>query len=128
MTGLAVGGTLVPFTLFAWAQARVSPEIAGAFLNLEPLVGVVVGAAAFGDPVGAAQIVGGLAILAGIALNATALTPRRERTAVPAPGHRRRPRLGAGHRPASPAIRVARARRPPRRVTEPDRPPVATLE
>ena len=128
MTGLAVGGTLVPFTLFAWAQARVSPEIAGAFLNLEPLVGVVVGAAAFGDPVGAAQIVGGLAILAGIALNATALTPRRDRTPV-APSHRRRPRLGAGHRPASPAIRrVTQRRRPARRVTEPDRPPVATLD
>jgi O-acetylserine/cysteine efflux transporter len=77
MAGLAVGGTLLPFTLFAWAQARISPEIAGAFLNLEPLVGVVLGAVAFGDPVGAVQILGGLAILAGIALNAGALGTRR---------------------------------------------------
>jgi O-acetylserine/cysteine efflux transporter len=38
-----VGGTLLPFTLFAYAQGRVSPEVAGAFLNLEPLVGAVAG-------------------------------------------------------------------------------------
>ncbi len=73
MVGLAIGGTLVPFTLFAWAQARISPEIAGAFLNLEPLVGVVLGVVAFGDPVGLAQIAGGVAILLGIALNAGSL-------------------------------------------------------
>ena len=77
MAGLAVGGMLLPFTLFAWAQARVSPEIAGAFLNLEPLVGVVLGAVAFGDPVGVGQVVGGLAILVGIALNATEMLRRR---------------------------------------------------
>jgi O-acetylserine/cysteine efflux transporter len=72
MAGLAAGGTLLPFTLFAWAQARVAPEVAGAFLNLEPLVGVVVGALAFGDPVGAVQILGGVAILGGIALSTVA--------------------------------------------------------
>ena len=129
MAGLAVGGTLVPFTLFAWAQARVSPEIAGAFLNLEPLVGVVLGAVAFGDPVGAAQIVGGLAILAGIALNATALNPRHDRTPAPAPSRRRRPRFGAGPRPAAPAVRpAAETRRPPRGATVRERPPVHTLD
>jgi drug/metabolite transporter (DMT)-like permease len=79
MIGLAVGGTLVPFTLFAWAQARVSPEIAGAFLNLEPLVGVALGVLAFGDPVGPTQLAGGVAILAGIALTAV---PRRRRAPV----------------------------------------------
>jgi O-acetylserine/cysteine efflux transporter len=73
MAGLAVGGTLLPFTLFAWAQARISPEIAGAFLNLEPLVGVVVGVVAFHDPLGITQLTGAAAILAGIALNTTAL-------------------------------------------------------
>jgi drug/metabolite transporter (DMT)-like permease len=86
MVGLAVGGTLVPFTLFAWAQARISPEIAGAFLNLEPLVGVVLGVAVFGDPVGLTQVAGGLAILVGIGLNAGALhgeRPARGRVAVP---------------------------------------------
>lgn len=86
MAGLAVGGTLVPFTLFAWAQARIAPEIAGAFLNLEPLVGVVLGVVVFGDPVGLAQVGGGLAILLGIALNAGSLRgdrPARARVTVP---------------------------------------------
>jgi drug/metabolite transporter (DMT)-like permease len=36
---LAAGGTLLPYTLFAYGQTRVSAESAGAFLNLEPLVG-----------------------------------------------------------------------------------------
>src|SRR4051812_3249428 len=36
VAGLVLGGTLAPFTLFAYGQARVAPEIAGAFLNLEP--------------------------------------------------------------------------------------------
>jgi O-acetylserine/cysteine efflux transporter len=68
--GLIVGGTLAPFTLFAYGQARVSAETAGGFLNLEPLVGAVAGALAFGDPVGAAQLIGAVAILAGLALTA----------------------------------------------------------
>jgi drug/metabolite transporter (DMT)-like permease len=36
---LGLVGTLAPSTLFAYGQARVSAESAGAFLNLEPLVG-----------------------------------------------------------------------------------------
>ena len=66
--GLAVGGTLVPFTLFAYGQTRVSAEVAGAFLNLEPLVGALAGVVFFADPAGLRQAGGGAAILAGIAL------------------------------------------------------------
>ena len=40
---LAAGGTLLPFTLFAYGQSRVPAEVAGAFLNIEPLVGAVAG-------------------------------------------------------------------------------------
>lgn len=67
---LALTGTLLPFTLFAWGQARTTPEIAGAFLNLEPLVGAGVGALAFGDPFGPWQWLGAAAVLTGIALSA----------------------------------------------------------
>jgi drug/metabolite transporter (DMT)-like permease len=67
--GLALGGTLLPFTLFAYGQARVSAEVAGAFINLEPLVGAAAGALLFGDPVGVSQAIGGAAILAGITLS-----------------------------------------------------------
>ncbi len=71
--GLIVAGTLAPFTLFAYGQSRVNAELAGAFLNLEPLVGAVAGALAFGDPLGVAQVLGGTAILGGIALSAAPL-------------------------------------------------------
>jgi drug/metabolite transporter (DMT)-like permease len=81
--GLALVGTLAPFTLFAYGQARVPAEIAGAFVNLEPLVGAAAGPVVFGDPVGLAQAAGAAAILAGIALSSLPLVrarpPRRRR-------------------------------------------------
>ena len=51
VVALALAGTLAPFTLFAFGQSRVSAEVAGAFLNLEPLVGAIAGTVVFGDPV-----------------------------------------------------------------------------
>ena len=76
---LTAGGTLLPFTLFAFGQSRVSAEVAGAFLNLEPLVGAIAGAAVFGDPVGPVQIAGGAAIVAGIGLSSLPLLAGRRR-------------------------------------------------
>jgi O-acetylserine/cysteine efflux transporter len=70
---LVAGGTLLPFTLFAYGQSRVSAEVAGAFLNLEPLVGAVAGAVIFANPVGPAQLMGGAAILVGIGLSSLPL-------------------------------------------------------
>ena len=67
---LAVAGTLAPFTLFAYGQSRVPAQVAGAFLNLEPLVGALAGVVFFGDPVGPKQLAGGLAVVAGIGLSA----------------------------------------------------------
>lgn len=66
---LALVGTILPFWLFAYGQARVEPELAGAFVNLEPLVGAVVGWVAFADPVGPWQILGALAVISGILLS-----------------------------------------------------------
>ena len=77
VVALALAGTLVPFTLFAFGQSRVSAEVAGAFLNLEPLVGAIAGAVVFGDPVGLVQAGGGAAILAGIALSSLPLLAGR---------------------------------------------------
>jgi O-acetylserine/cysteine efflux transporter len=98
--GLAVAGTLLAFWLFAWAQARVPAELAGAFVNLEPLVGALTGVVAFHDAFGPVQALGGLAILGGIALGAL---PRPRRTEVPpAPGRDRHARR---HHAASPRHR-----------------------
>jgi drug/metabolite transporter (DMT)-like permease len=96
VAGLAAGGTLLPFTLFAYAQGRVSAEVAGAFLNLEPLVGAVAGVAFFGDPAGPVQFAGGVAILMGIALSSL-------------------PLLGAGRRGRATGERRQDTRRPRRR-------------
>ena len=67
---LAAAGTLLPFWLFARGQAHVPAELAGAFVNLEPLVGAAVGWIAFGNVAGLPQLAGAVAVLAGIALSA----------------------------------------------------------
>jgi drug/metabolite transporter (DMT)-like permease len=69
VAALAVAGTIVPFWLFAFGQARVPAEFAGAFVNLEPVVGAAVGWIAFGDAVAVTRIAGAVAVLAGIALS-----------------------------------------------------------
>ena len=52
VAALALAGTLAPFTLFAFGQSRMPAQVAGAFLNIEPLVGAVAGVVFFADPVG----------------------------------------------------------------------------
>ena len=69
LAALALAGTPLPFWLFAWGQARVSAELAGAFLNLEPVVGAAAAWLALGEPATAEQIAGALAVLVGIAMS-----------------------------------------------------------
>ena len=69
VAALALAGTLAPFTLFAYGQSRMPAAVAGAFLNIETLVGALAGIVFFGDPVGPRQLAGGLAIVAGIGLS-----------------------------------------------------------
>ena len=114
VVALAAGGTLLPFTLFAFGQSKVSAEVAGAFLNLEPLVGAIAGAVAFGDPVGVPQAAGGVAIVAGIGLSSLPLITRPRAVSM-----RSRRNLAAG----TPS-RAADARAPLRRAgTRPAAPP-----
>ena len=76
-----------------WRRSRCSPtgragcrpQVAGAFLNLEPLVGAMAGIMFFGDPAGPRQLAGGLAVVAGIGLSAGLLPG-----AQPRPAGRRR--------------------------------------
>ena len=51
----------------------MSAEVAGAFVNLEPLIGAMAGVVVFGNPMGPVQAAGGAAILAGIALSSLPL-------------------------------------------------------
>ena len=66
---LVTVGSVLPFALYAYGQARVPAEVAGAFVNLEPLIGASLGAVAFRDPFGGVQALGAAAILAGILLS-----------------------------------------------------------
>ena len=66
---LTLAGTLLPFWLFAIGQARVPAELAGAFVNLEPVVGATAGWIAFGDAAAVAQLAGAAAVLLGIVLS-----------------------------------------------------------
>lgn len=84
--GLILAGTVLPTALFAAAQSKVSADVAGAFMNLEPLVGAAAGMALFGDPAGLVQLAGGAAILAGIGLSSFQVvrSERLRRVSVPA--------------------------------------------
>jgi drug/metabolite transporter (DMT)-like permease len=117
VAGLTAAGTLLPFTLFAYAQGRVSAEVAGAFLNLEPLVGAVAGVVIFGDPAGPVQLAGGAAILAGIALSSLPLlaTGRRRPPGEPR-RDARRPRPRRDSHPRSPQPRSPQPRSPQPRI------------
>ena len=108
LVALALTGTALAFSLFAWAQTRVPAEVAGAFVNLEPLVGAVTGAVVFHDAVGGAQLAGGALILAGIALGALPVKRPAARPVVPERRH-------VAHRASAHAARV---RRPPQRRRE----------
>lgn len=66
---LALVGTVLPFWLFAHGQKGTSAAFAGAMVNIEPLVGAVIGWVAFGDPVGIWQIGGAVAVVVGILLS-----------------------------------------------------------
>jgi O-acetylserine/cysteine efflux transporter len=112
VVALAACGTLLPFTLFAFGQSRVSAEIAGAFLNFEPLVGALAGVVLFGNPMGPVQVAGGAAIVAGIALSSLPLLAGRRGSGGPegrgGPGISGNP----GGRRGVPRERSPRGRRP----------------
>ena len=65
---LTLIGTVLPFWLFAFGQARVPAPLAGTFVNLEPLVGAMVGWLAFSDPLTLGQVAGAATLVVGIAL------------------------------------------------------------
>jgi O-acetylserine/cysteine efflux transporter len=81
--GLVVAGTVGPTALFAYAQSHVSADVAGAFLNLEPLVGAIVGTIVFADPIGLVQIAGATAILIGIGLSSLQVVTAERRLRGP---------------------------------------------
>ena len=106
--GLAIAGTLLAFSLFAYGQSRVPADVAGAFVNLEPLVGSLTAAIAFQEPFGGVQLAGAATILAGLALGSLR-RPRDRRAPAPAARvDRHAARAHGGRRRALPPQRVHR--------------------
>jgi O-acetylserine/cysteine efflux transporter len=98
--GLVLAGTVAPTALFAYGQSRVPADVAGAFVNLEPLVGAVAGTLLFGDPLGLVQVAGGAAIVAGIGLSCLQVVrAERERRACAAAAAR--PAAASAREPAA---------------------------
>ncbi len=81
LAALALAGTPLPFWLFAFGQARVPAELAGAFLNLEPVVGAAAAWLALGEPAAVGQLLGVAAVLAGIVMST--MPPRPDASTVP---------------------------------------------
>jgi hypothetical protein len=125
---LVLAGTVAPATLFAFGQSRVTADVAGAFLNLEPLFGAAIGVVLFGNPLGPVQLAGGAGIVTGIGLS-TYQVVRDERT--------RRPALTAEPEPSTPSspraaaaqalVRAGQAEAGPRPVVVTRRPAIAPL-
>lgn len=84
LAALIIVGTAAPFTMFAYGQRHVSAELAGTFLNLEPLVGALAGVLFFANPAGPRQILGGVTIVTGIILSSLPLLRRPRLPARPA--------------------------------------------
>jgi drug/metabolite transporter (DMT)-like permease len=77
LAALALAGTPLAFWLFAFGQARVPAELAGAFVNLEPVVGAAAGWLALGEPATFVQLAGIVTVLGGIALSMVPVDPVR---------------------------------------------------
>lgn len=57
--------TFLATVFWQFGSPKVGQTVAGVFINLEPLVGVVIGITLFGDPAGLALVAGGVLIVVG---------------------------------------------------------------
>jgi drug/metabolite transporter (DMT)-like permease len=61
---LGLFATTIATLLWNWGLSRVPASQAGVFVNLEPLVGAILGVALFDDTFGPLSVLGGLLIVA----------------------------------------------------------------
>jgi len=73
-TGTAVWGTLylalvitaLGYVVWNWALARVPAPRAAIFLNVQPIVGALLGAVVLGEPITVFTLAGGVLVIAGL--------------------------------------------------------------
>lgn len=90
MLFVVVGGTMITFLLVTTALRHISATRVGIVAMLEPVAASIVAFLWLGESFGAAQLVGGSIVLAGIVLAQTSRYPD-----IPQTGGRRRPRIPA---------------------------------
>jgi drug/metabolite transporter (DMT)-like permease len=86
IVGQGVLATVIATAAWQWGSVRVSSASAGVFINIEPLLGAMLGVALFGDPLTAALSIGGLLIVGGslvVVLGERGPRPRTSRTRRP---------------------------------------------
>ena len=64
MLALGIACTAVTFTLWNWGLERIEASRAGAFVNLEPVVGAVLGVGLLGESLMASSLIGGVIVVA----------------------------------------------------------------
>lgn len=65
IAGSGLLSTLLATAAWSFGSAQVDSASAGVFINLEPLMGAIIGVALFGDPLGFGLVAGGALILIG---------------------------------------------------------------
>jgi drug/metabolite transporter (DMT)-like permease len=65
---LAVFGSIVSFTAYAWLLANARPAVATSYAFVNPILAVLIGAALYGEPLGITTIVANLMIVAAVML------------------------------------------------------------
>jgi len=82
---LAVFGSLVGFTAFAFCLNELPASTVGTYAYVNPVVAVLLGSLLLGEPVSAGLVTGGVLILAALLLTTARPKSSRPKRAVPAP-------------------------------------------
>ncbi len=61
---LGIACTAITFTLWNWGLERIEASRAGVFVNLEPVIGAVLGVGLLGEPLMASSLIGGVIVVA----------------------------------------------------------------
>jgi drug/metabolite transporter (DMT)-like permease len=64
MLALGIACTAATFTLWNWGLEQIEASRAGVFVNLEPVVGAVLGVGLLGEPLMASSLIGGVIVVA----------------------------------------------------------------
>jgi drug/metabolite transporter (DMT)-like permease len=80
---LIVPGSIIGFTAYVWLLHHESPTKVGTYAYVNPVIAVLLGYFAAGEPLGARTVIGSLCVLASVVMITTARKPKPMAAAVP---------------------------------------------